>query len=87
MMVAGVFGLVLARQARSYSTLAVTNRGVVLLRNRGVRRPTQFVARYELDQLRLVTAKWGEVSIELGGERYWPELGGGEFGMLQRLLR
>ena len=87
MMVAGLLGLILSRQARSYSTLVVTDCCVVRFRNRGVRRPTQLVARYELDQLRLVTAKWGEVSIELAGERYWPELGGGELGRLQRLLR
>lgn len=87
MMVAGLFGMLLSRQARSYSTVAVTDRGVLRFRNRGVRRPTQLVARYELDEVRSVTAKWGEVSIELAGERYWSELGGGELGRLQRLLR
>jgi hypothetical protein len=87
MMLAGLLGILLSRKNRSYFTVAVTDRGVVQFRNRRERHPARLVGRYELDELRSVTAKWGEVSIELAGERYWPELGGGELGRLQRLLR
>lgn len=85
--IAGLLGVLFVHRRRTYFTVAITDRGVVHFRNSGTRRPAQVIGRYELDKLRPVMAKWGEIWIELDGHQYWVEGGsGGELGQMRRLL-
>ncbi len=60
--------------ARQATTVAVTDRAVVLLDTKGLRRPTRIRARFDtLDVIGPINDSTGDNWIEVAGTRYWIE--------------
>jgi MYXO-CTERM domain-containing protein len=70
---AGLLGLFLVQRRRKYSTLAVTDCGVVRFRNSSARKPAVPLHRYEVGDPRVVSGTWGDSWVELAGTRYGVE--------------
>jgi len=86
-MMAGMIGMWFVQRRRTFFTLAVTDRGVVRFRNKGPRRPSQLLDRFELNQLRPDIGKGIELALELDGKRFWMEgIWSGELRKIRRLV-
>jgi hypothetical protein len=85
------FGLasMLINRARSFTTVAVTDRGLVLLNTNRLRHPTTIRARFDsLDMLGPMNETDGDAWIEVAGKRYWIEgIWSSQLYVIRRLMR
>ena len=75
-LLAPLFGLMsmFVNVGRTATTLAITDRGVVLFDTRGLRRPTQIRERFDtLDVLGAINDTEGDSWIQVGDTKYWIE--------------
>ena len=72
--VLGLLPWLFANSRRRFTTIAVTDRGLVILDNIGLRRPVRVRERFDsLDALGPMNDTVGDASIEVNGVRYWIE--------------
>ncbi|MDO8389180.1 MAG: hypothetical protein Q7V57_01725 [Actinomycetota bacterium] len=72
--VLGLLPWLFANARRRFTTIAVTDRGLVILENSGLRRPVRVRERFDsLDVLGPMNDTVGDASIEVNGVRYWIE--------------